>query len=251
MTDIHRFNRFELKYVIALDAVEAFKKDILKYVQVDANGNNGQYRLESLYYDTEDHQHYWEKIEGLKYRRKIRIRRYVTDEKFDESSKVYVEIKQRIDRVTQKRRVSMSYGEAKYLLEEGIYPKDIKSKDKEIIDELYHLSTSQKLIPSAITCYDRQAYFGTENDIGLRITFDTSVGYMHKNLDLKNIHPEGLMVPPKFCILEIKADDKVPYWVTELIANHNFKLIRVSKYCLALEESEKFPKSAFNLAGKI
>jgi SPX domain protein involved in polyphosphate accumulation len=251
MNVIHRFNRFELKYVLSLDAVEAFKQDLLKYVEVDANGNNGKYRLESLYYDTEDYQHYWEKIEGLKYRRKIRIRRYVTDEPFDDNSKVYVEIKQRIDRVTQKRRVGMTYAEAKDLLEEWIYPKDFRPEDKEVLDELYHLSTSQQLIPSAITCYDRQAYFGTQNDIWLRVTFDTSVGYMHKNLDLKNIHPEWLMVPPKYCILEIKADDKVPYWVTELVAHHNFKLIRVSKYCLALEESEKFPKSAFNLVWKI
>ena len=141
----------------------------------------------------------------------------------------------------------MTYGEAKVLLEEGTMPKKARAEDKEVLDELVHLSTSQQLLPAAITCYDRQAYFGTENDIGLRVTFDTNVGYMTKNLDLKNIHPEGLMLPAKYCILEIKADDKVPYWVTELVAHHNFKLIRVSKYCLALEESEKFPKSIFNL----
>jgi hypothetical protein len=251
MSDIHKFNRFELKYVLSLEQVEDFKKDLLQYVIVDPNWNNGKYRLESLYYDTLDCKHYWEKIEWLKYRRKIRIRRYVTDEPFDDDSKVYVEIKQRIDRVTQKRRVSMTYTQAKELLEEWIYPKEYRPEDKEVLDELYHLSTSERLIPSAITCYDRQAYFGTENDIWLRVTFDTNVGYMHKNLDLKNIHPEWLMLPAKYCILEIKADDKVPYWVTELVTHHNFKLIRVSKYCLALEESEKFSKSIFNLVWKI
>lgn len=251
MEVIHKFNRFELKYILSLEQVKDFKKDLLKYVNVDPYWNEWKYRLESLYYDTEDYMHYWEKIEWLKYRRKIRIRRYVTDEPFDDNSKVYVEIKQRIDRVTQKRRVGMSYKEAKILLEEWVYPEKYRVEDKEVLDELYHLSKSQKLLPSAITCYDRQAYFWTENDIWLRVTFDTNVWYMHKNLDLKNTHPEGLMVPPKYCILEIKADDKVPYWVTELVANHNFRLIRVSKYCLALEESEKFPKSIFNLVWKI
>lgn len=251
MNVIHKFNRFELKYALSLEQVKEFKKDLLKYVTVDNYWDNGKYRLESLYYDTDDYRHYWEKIEWLKYRRKIRIRRYVTDEPFDDNSKVYIEIKQRIDRVTQKRRVGVTYGEAKDLLDEGIYPPNIRPEDKEVVDELHHLATSQKLEPAAITCYDRQAYFGTQNDIWLRVTFDTNVWYMHKNLDLKNIHPEGLMVPAKFCILEIKADDKVPFWVTELIAHHDFKLIRVSKYCLALEESEKFPKSVFNLVWKI
>lgn len=251
MEVIHRFNRFELKYILSLEQVEAFKKDLLKYVIVDPHWNNGKYRLESLYYDTKDYRHYWEKIEWLKFRRKIRIRRYVTDDKFDDNSKVFVEIKQRIDRVTQKRRVMMTYTEAKNLLEDWVYPKTYRKEDKEIIDELYHLSTSQRLYSSGITCYDRQAFFWTHNDIWLRITFDTEVWYMHKNLDLKNIQEEWLMVPPKFCILEIKADDKVPYWVTELIAHHWFKLIRVSKYCLALETAELFPKSVFNLVWKI
>lgn len=252
MKVIHKFNRFELKYVLSLEQVESFKKDLLQYVMVDPYGNDdGKYRLESLYYDTEDYQHYWEKIEWLKYRRKIRVRRYVTDDLFDDHSRVYVEVKQRIDRVTQKRRVSMTYLESIHLLEQGIYPKEYRAEDKELLDELHHYSTSQKLLPAAITCYDRQAFFGTENDIWLRVTFDTSVWYMHKNLDLKNIHPEWLMVPAGFCILEIKADDKVPYWVTELVAHHDLKMIRVSKYCLALEESEKFPKSVFNLVWKI
>ena len=251
MNVIHKFNRFELKYVLSLEQVKAFKKDLLKYVQVDPHGNDGKYRLQSLYYDTHDYRHYWEKIEWEKFRRKIRLRRYVTDEEFTDESDVFVEIKQRIDRVTQKRRVIMKYKEAKELLEEWIFPKEFRLQDKEVIDELYHLSTSQRLVPASITCYDRQAYFWTENDIWLRVTFDTNIWYMHENLDLKNAHPEWLMVPPKYCILEIKADDKIPYWVTELIANHGFGLIRVSKYCLSLEAAEVFPKSIFNMTPKI
>lgn len=248
MPVIHKFNRFELKYVLSLEQVEALKKDLLKYTVVDSYWTDWKYRLESLYYDTKDYQHYWEKIEGLKFRRKIRVRRYVTDEPFDDDSLVYVEIKQRIDRVTQKRRVWMTYGQSKRLLEDWIYPENYREEDKAVLDELHHLATTQQLFPAAITCYDRQAFFGTQNDIWLRVTFDTNVWYMHKNLDLKNIHPEWLMVPPKYCILEIKADDKVPYWVTELVAHHWLKLIRVSKYCLAIEAAELFPKSAFNLA---
>jgi hypothetical protein len=76
------------------------------------------------------------------------------------------------------------------------------------------------------------------------------VWFMHDNLNLKNSQPEWLMVAPKFCILEIKADDKIPYWITELIANHGFWLIRVSKYCLSLEVAELFPKSIFNMTPK-
>ena len=63
MNVIHKFNRFELKYVLSIEQVEAFKKDLLQYVKVDPYGNDGKYRLQSLYYDTKDYKHYWEKIE--------------------------------------------------------------------------------------------------------------------------------------------------------------------------------------------
>ncbi|MBQ2599838.1 VTC domain-containing protein [bacterium] len=33
-----------------------------------------------MYYDTQDYRFYWEKVDGLKYRRKLRIRQYETKE---------------------------------------------------------------------------------------------------------------------------------------------------------------------------
>ena len=63
MDTIKKMNRFELKYILDLKQVEAFKKDLLKYTIPDPNGNNGSYRLSSLYYDTTDYRFYWEKIE--------------------------------------------------------------------------------------------------------------------------------------------------------------------------------------------
>lgn len=248
---IHNFNRFELKYILTLEQVEELKKDLIKYVIPDSHGKWWKYTLSSLYYDTHDYRFYWEKIEGLKFRKKIRIRRYVTDDKFDENSLVYVEIKQRIDRVTQKRRVWMTYKEAKLLLEEEIIPQNYREEDKEVIEELLAMVKKDNLRPAAITIYNREAFFGTENDIWLRITFDTDVSYKQKDLDLIDAQPEWHMIPPNYCILEIKADDKIPYWVTELAANHGIRLIRVSKYCQALETAWLFPESVFNINGQL
>jgi hypothetical protein len=39
MTTIHNFNRFELKYLLTLEEVEKFKKDLLKYVIPDEHGD--------------------------------------------------------------------------------------------------------------------------------------------------------------------------------------------------------------------
>lgn len=68
---------------------------------------------------------------------------------------------------------------------------------------------------------------------------------MVENLDLKNPEPEGYMLPPNWVILEVKANEKIPYWITELISSHNIGLIRISKYCQALEVGGKTPHSRF------
>lgn len=78
----------------------------------DLNSPVGGYGVWSLYYDSPPElRFYWEKIEGLKFRRKLRIRHYgdpvgVTDD----SPPVCVEIKQRVNRVTQKRRITLRTG---------------------------------------------------------------------------------------------------------------------------------------------
>lgn len=244
--DIRKFNRFELKYILSLEEAERLKKDLKYYIVPDKYGNAGAYTLSSLYYDSPDYKFYWEKIEGIKFRRKVRIRRYVTGEAFDENSKVYVEIKQRIDRVTQKRRVPMSYKEATNLIENYEYPKNFDEKDKVVLDEIIEMSKVNNLRPSAITTYDRQAFFWTDNDAWLRVTFDTFVSYKKNDLDLTHSQAEWFMLPPKFCILEVKANERIPLWITELVSSHNIKLIRVSKYCQALESAKVFPKSLYN-----
>jgi len=248
---IRKFNRFELKYVLSLEQVEALKKDLANYVVPDAHANWEPYILASLYYDSVDYRFYWEKIEWLKFRRKVRIRRYVTDEPLTDDSIVYAEIKQRVDRVTQKRRVPMKYKEALALIHEEKIPEGYSRSDNEVLNEILNIVKTYNLVPSVITTYKRQAFFWKEADRGLRITFDTDVSYKKADLNLANPEPEGLMVPPNFCILEIKANEKIPFWVTELVASYSIKLIRVSKYCQALESAWVFPNSIFNLASQM
>jgi hypothetical protein len=40
-----------------------------------------------------------------------------------------------------------------------------------------------------------------------------------------------LILPADYCIMEVKADDRVPEWATSLLARHDCQLNRVSKYC--------------------
>ena len=69
------FNRYELKYVADRRLVEAFR-ELLGALDRDPHGVDGFYPVWSRYYDTRDLRFYWEKIDGLRFRRKLRIRHY-------------------------------------------------------------------------------------------------------------------------------------------------------------------------------
>lgn len=234
---IKKFNRFELKYVLPLKSIAALKKDILKYALPDPYGDgNGKYTLTSLYYDSPDHKFYWEKVDGIKYRRKLRIRWYETEKRLSDDSTVFLEIKQRIDRVTQKKRFPLRYKDALLFCDEGIIPK-YDPEDEETVQEIESLLRLYNLKPTAITTYQRQAFVGTHYDMGLRVTFDTHVTYRRRNLDLNAGTYDGFIVPPDFVIMEIKTNERIPRWITELVAGHHLQLIRVSKYCTGLERA--------------
>lgn len=238
---IRKFNRFELKYLITLQQAEKFKTALCAYLVADEHGNNnGRYALTSLYYDSPDLRCYWEKEYGLRFRRKLRIRRYETDEPLTEESPVFLEIKQRVDRVTQKRRAILPYGDALRLCNDRQLP-ECEPEDQAVIEEIYVFLWQYNLRPVSIVRYDRQAFIGSEYDMGLRVTFDTALSFQSHHLYLHE-QPSSLpMLPSNLVVMEIKVNEHMPFWLTELIAGYNLKMVRVSKYSRSIEAAQDMP----------
>lgn len=234
---IRRFNRFELKYLVSLKEAEVFKKALRAYLLADEHGSgNGRYTLASLYYDSPDFRCYSEKVDGVRFRRKLRIRRYeLPGAPLTADTPVFVEIKQRLDRVTQKRRVILPYGEALKLCNKRQYPEQVSAEDEAVVDEIYAFVWQYNLRPVSIVRYERQAFIGTDYDIGLRVTFDTALNYQVHQLRLEEEASSLPMVSPDRAVMEIKVNERIPYWLTEMIAAHNLKMIRISKYCRSIE----------------
>jgi SPX domain protein involved in polyphosphate accumulation len=239
---IRKFNRFELKYLVPIRDAESFKEALKANLVPDDHGDSvGCYYLSSLYYDSPDFRFYWEKVDGLKYRRKLRIRAYESAEPLTGDTPVFVEIKQRVNRVTQKRRVLLPYREALRLCDGRQAPRAGSfaplggSHDADVIDEILGMLWQYNLQPASIVRYARQALVGSEYDIGLRVTFDTDLTYRVGDLEL-HTEKSGLpLFPPDWAVIEIKVNERIPYWLTELVAIHNLGLVRVSKYCRSIE----------------
>lgn len=242
---IRKFNRFELKYLVSLSAAEKFKQALQPYLIPDEHSDgNGKYYLSSLYYDSPDYRFYWEKVDGIKFRRKLRLRWYENSNPLTAETPVFVEIKQRVDRVTQKRRAILTYQEAQQLCLERVIPDQHASQDTAVLEEVVSLLWQYNLRPANVVRYARQALVGTEYDVGLRITFDTELSYHAPHFDLDDPHSRLDLFPPDWTVVEIKVNERIPYWLTEVVAAHNLNLVRVSKYCRSIELAQNLPIKA-------
>lgn len=243
---IRKFNRFELKYVITLRQAEQFRQSLASYLIPDTQGNTGRYSLTSLYYDSPDLRCYHEKENGLRFRRKLRIRHYENGEPLTEQTPVFVEIKQRVDRVTQKRRTVMNYGDALRLCSSRQLTDDYP-EESQFLEEVYAFLWQYNLQPASIVRYNRQALMGTEYDPGLRVTFDTDLCFQPCRLRLHEDTCSIPLLPPNKVVLEIKVNERLPYWLVNMIADHNLELTRISKYCRSIEVSRRMPVQHWQL----
>lgn len=255
---IRRFNRFELKYIVSIQAAEQFKQALSAYLAPDEHGDSlGSYGVSSLYYDGPDYRFYWEKIDGIKFRRKLRIRHYENGDPLTEDTPVFVEIKQRLNRVTQKRRLQLPYGDALRLCSQRQIPQPEMFNHNPavatVIDEVLALSWQYNLRPASIVSYARQALIGGQYDVGLRVTFDKVLYYRTSGegpsaLQLNGESARLALFPADMVIIEIKVNERIPYWLTELVATHNLNLTRVSKYCRSIELAQNISNPAWRFA---
>ena len=225
------FNRWELKYGVRVDQIDAVVASLSPYMREDehSDGLRG-YTNHSVYYDAPDLCFFWEKIEGLKFRRKLRFRRY------GGSDSVFLEIKQRIGRTVQKRRLRWAADRvSETFLRNELEGLDEESRSEPLLAEILLLWRSYDLKPTMATWYRRRALVGV-HDPGLRITFDTLCQYSAEALDITEpFRSGGHLLDPRLSVMELKFDEQAPRWISGILAEHGLKTFRISKYCRGVD----------------
>lgn len=227
------FNRFELKYLVPQRSFPSFVSAIDPYVRLDPHcAEPWGYPIYSVYWDSPGRALFWEKIEGLKQRRKLRFRNYGDPEH------VFVEIKQRIDRTLQKRRGRTTLAEAEALFDaRRHHGPDASDPEDPVLAEALVMRHRYRLRPSMAISYRRRAYFA-HYEPDLRITFDRRVQYLHSHLDMSRPFEKGRdLVDPRLLIMEIKFSDRVPVWLGKWVRLFGFQMVRFSKYCTAVDRA--------------
>lgn len=241
---IRSFNRYELKYVVDLARMARLRSDLSALMVPDNQGDNGTYPVWSVYYDSRGLRAYWEKVDGQRFRRKIRIRHYGTPAELHDDTTVFVEIKQRVDRVTQKRRVLVTYAEARQLCDQRVLPAGVAGDP--VAQEVLGLLVANDLRPVTLVGYRRAAFVGVGPDRGLRVTFDRDVRGRDRGLGLHEDADNRSFLSPHLLVVEIKVDDRVPTWLTAMIASHDMSRVTLSKYCRSIDAFGQAPRSIFH-----
>ena len=164
--------RHELKFKISESAAEVLKQKLSLIMGTDDNAyfDDGSYLIKSLYFDDLNSKSYYEKMDGVLYRKKYRIRIYNDDDSF-----IRLEKKMKHNNMTAKEQM---------LISKDIYCKILEGKLNEIdgakglLLEFLNDCRTKGLIPSIIVGYHRTAFTYPISDV--RITFDSNieVGYI-------------------------------------------------------------------------
>ncbi len=229
---IKHFNRFELKYLVPHTRVPELVGALSDHVRPDPHSLDAAgYPIHSVYWDSAGLGFFWEKIEGLKYRRKLRLRRY------GDSDSVFLEIKQRIDRTLQKRRVRWPLAQ----LEQAETPEALDAlladSDDRIALEVLFLRRHHELRPTMGISYRRRAFLA-DTGTDLRVTFDSGVKYHDIEPSVTRPPDAGkYILDPELAVMEIKFGHSVPLWLCKLVSRFELQMVRLSKYCSAVDRA--------------
>lgn len=207
----------------------------------DKYGNpEGKYNIVTLYYESDDKKIYYETMNKLRFRQKLRLRVYDQVTLEDNS---FIEIKQKFKNVVNKRRSVLPLKDAYRVLSEP-YNEDLimtsNASNLQILREALHFKDLYTLKPATVVSYDRQAFSGVaENEQDLRVTFDYNLMCRSDDLAIEN-GPEGIhFVDQDLVILEVKVSNSVPFWLSRILSDFNFTRQGFSKFCTSIDLLEE------------
>ena len=217
--------RHELKFKISNSAAEVLKQKLSLILKKDKNAyySDGSYLIKSLYFDDLDSSSYYEKMDGVLYRKKYRIRIYNNNDEF-----IRLEKKMKHNTYTAKEQM---------LISKDIYSKILNGKLDEIdsptglLEEFITNSKTKHLVPSVIVLYHRTAFTYPISEV--RITFDSHIQRGVYNYDLfdKEVPMYDVSEPGKQ-VLEVKFNEVLPLHIANILNDIPSCKEAVSKFAI-------------------
>lgn len=217
--------RKENKYLLRTSEFVQLKKSLELVLQPDYNGKSGCYQVRSLYFDSLYDNDYYDNVDGVLEKRKIRLRVYPP--RFE---KVRLEWKCKEGSDGIKYDLWLTKEEARQMIRGDF--SFLRCKMDALSQAIYVRLMCGAYRPKTLVQYEREAYGYGVSDV--RITFDT---YIKGTLTGYGLFDENPMFIPLldygYGILEIKYNDFLPDIIKRLTGKIDRLQIANSKYIQA------------------
>lgn len=202
--------RYELKFTINKNMAEILKHKLKLIMVHDINGEDGKYFIRSLYFDDINSSAYYEKIDGVPFRKKYRIRIYNF-----ESHPIRLECKYKNFDYTYKESTTINKQMCYNLINNDIA--EIVTDDKFLNNFLTDMKT-KKLKPSVIVDYKREAFTYPVSDV--RVTFDSQVSSGFNNFNIFDENAtSAAMINDNEVVLEVKFNEIIPNHIVLVLSS--------------------------------
>lgn len=232
-----RFERIEKKFRITPAQYDALLPTLKQYFQRDRYGES---EICNIYYDTPDYSLIRRSIERPLYKEKLRLRSYGVP---GENDPVFAEIKRKLNGIGYKRRISVSFSDAKRLLR----GERIGCDDPQTEEELLAFVRRYRPQPMVYLCCRRTA-LTAKDDPSFRVTFDRDLRYRITDPELPGKDGTQPVLPDlSEIIMEIKALGGVPFWFADTLSRLKIYQAPFSKigtcYTLHIAPNIRYPES--------
>ncbi|MDD3174142.1 MAG: polyphosphate polymerase domain-containing protein [Herbinix sp.] len=220
--------RHELKYRINELEKEVLIKRLSSLIALDANTNNGQYMIRSLYFDDVCNSAYEDKMRGIAERKKYRIRIYNCSDQL-----IKLERKEKKDQYIKKESATLTRDETEKIISGDF--RFLAKRQEPISREFYLKCLLNGMKPRVIVDYDRIPYIYLPGDV--RITFDMHVraGLLSYNIFDPEL-PTLEVLNDGELILEVKYTEFLPEIIRNLLPISSSMNMAYSKYVLCYEK---------------
>jgi hypothetical protein len=233
---IEEFSRYEFKYLLDHEMAKAIANDSKKFMKYDGYVHpelQNQYFVRSLYFDNFASSNFFEKVDGIKNRRKYRLRTY--SEIFDKSIPIFLEEKGRNNQRTFKKRCVIDAKHYEYFLNKNkVYDLIDLYKDNDLIKRFVYSVYRKDIKPKVIVDYYRMPLV---NKYGLdfRLTFDSNISSKKSTTLFPSSGNSERKCHAGYTILEVKFYRSIPPWFHRIIQNYNLSRLSISKFVLGME----------------
>jgi len=215
------FERYEKKYLLPWEQFEKLLPALERRMTRD---RYGEYRISSIYFDTEKFDVARASLEKPVYKEKLRLRSYGPPEG---GTPVFLELKKKYHDKVYKRGISLPYTQVRQFPAGGNW----KRSNPQIGAEIDQFLTryEEVPVPAAFIRYDRLAFAGIE-DPSLRVTFDTNLRCREVPLELDNDSGGEPLLDPRQVLMEVKTSGAIPLWLCRLLSVNAIFPSSFSKY---------------------